>query len=346
MISLSFSHKSRAGLGARPRTVARALVVATLALVATGCVSKVTGNEGNLTFQYPADDSLLDFNKPIAIGAKLDIMVREVGGNNPTVELSGATSDDPKVLAVRSFQGHTFVLEGIGDGSAMIEVTAKTSDGSIVKDSVNMLSRAAEVLKMRHYCTSESLGHYLVDQDIWIPYDLERKNGQSVIGYGYHPITIAPAAALAINQTDKDQVHFRFHTAATPQNASLTSTIDSAKLSVQLHTQGEIDGAIMDGGDAANKAQVALTHFVLIRPTFGGAPICQANADFTAETTTADVCTVTALTAKRTGKDIETGYGWIQITGKKVGKCNFNVSFTKANDGKGLVAPFEVNVIK
>lgn len=320
------------------------LIVGVIGLLASGCVSKVTGNEGNLTFQYPADDSLLDFNKPIAIGAKLDISVRQVGDTNELVELSDASSDAPKVLAINSFQGHSLVLEGVGAGSATIEVTAKQADGSVVTDSVNMLSRAAEVLKMRHYCTSDSLGHYLVDHDVLIPYDLERANGQAVIGYGYHPIKIEPATSLAINEKNKAQVHFWLHTAKTPQNAKITSTIDASALEMQIHVEGEIDGAMMDGGDVANKAVVALTHFVLIRPTIDGAPLCQAHADFTAEATTDDVCTVKALTAKRTGKDVETGYGWVQITGKKVGKCNFNVSFPKANGGKGLIAPFEVTV--
>ena len=45
----------------------------------TSCRSEITGNEGNLEFSYVADDDLLDFNKPLAVGASLDLRVTPAG---------------------------------------------------------------------------------------------------------------------------------------------------------------------------------------------------------------------------------------------------------------------------
>ena len=70
-----------------------------------GCTSKITGNEGNFEFSYPADDRVADFNNPIAVGAYLDLEVRDVGYQQP-VTLSAASTDDESVLMVESFQAH------------------------------------------------------------------------------------------------------------------------------------------------------------------------------------------------------------------------------------------------
>jgi hypothetical protein len=42
-------------------------------LLTVACQSTLTGNEGNFQFSYDADDWITDFNKPIAVGAYLDI---------------------------------------------------------------------------------------------------------------------------------------------------------------------------------------------------------------------------------------------------------------------------------
>ncbi len=82
-----------------------------VALAITGallvsCSSLTTGNEGNLTFAYIADEDLLDFNKPIAVGALLDLRVTEVGSQR-AVEITSVTSGDTSVLEVVSFEGAT-----------------------------------------------------------------------------------------------------------------------------------------------------------------------------------------------------------------------------------------------
>ncbi len=332
----------------RRLALTRALLLCTLAVAAlltSGCVSKITGNEGNLTFQYAADDDLLDFNKAIAIGAKLDLTVRTAGAEE-AVDLTDATTQKPAVLKVAAFSGHTLTVEGVGEGNTLVEVTAKKADGTTVTDSVNMRAAKAEVLKMRHYCTSETTGHYLVNSQALLPFELERKNGESVIGYGYYPVSISPATGATHNTTNKAQVHLWLDTGKTPTVVTLQSDIDATTLKMQLHEESEIDGALLDGGKAAAQAFVGLNHYALVRPTIAGAPVCQANADFEAEATTEETCTVKALKAKRTGADVETGWGWVEIQGKKAGKCNFNVSYPKADGGKGLVVPLEVAILE
>ncbi|HCF56896.1 MAG TPA: hypothetical protein DFS52_02730, partial [Myxococcales bacterium] len=69
----------------------RAAMLVFAAVAIAGCQSMITGNEGNLEFSYRADDEVRDFNKPIAVGAKLDLEVR-TNGTRQTVELLEATT--------------------------------------------------------------------------------------------------------------------------------------------------------------------------------------------------------------------------------------------------------------
>ena len=88
-----------------------------------GCVSRQTGNEGNLEFSYVAEDNINDFNKPIGVGATLPMEVRAAGTRAP-VTLTAAQFADTAVLEVTEFSGINLTAEGKGDGNTLLEVVA------------------------------------------------------------------------------------------------------------------------------------------------------------------------------------------------------------------------------
>ncbi len=51
------------------------LALACLLAVTLGCRSRITGNEGNFQFSYPADDDVVDFFSPHAAGQSAMFMV-------------------------------------------------------------------------------------------------------------------------------------------------------------------------------------------------------------------------------------------------------------------------------
>lgn len=314
------------------------------ALLSSGCVSRLTGNEGNLVFSYAADDDVADFNKPIAVGAKLDISVR-TAGTNELVALQSAIVEDPSVLEVVSASGSAMTLAGKGTGNTLISVSAKQPDGTVVDDSVNLGTRVPERLKLHHYCSNDGAAPYLVGNEVLVPYDLEMTNGQAVIGYGYWPIDMEPASAATLNQTNKAQQHLWLKLGDTPGKLTLNSQIDDTTLELDLVAPGAIDDALLDGGAAAKTAFVGTTHFVLIRPQTGGRTICQANTEMTATTTTPDACDVEALTIERKDDGLVNAWGWVQVKGKQVAKCNITVTYPKAADGAGLERSFELDVV-
>lgn len=313
-----------------------ALVAATL-LFGLACVSSTTGNEGNLEFSYVTDDKVRDFNKPIAAGAQLDIFVAQAGSSKAVTVMSGKT-DKPEVAKVISAGGNQVVVQGVAPGEFKIEVEAQLPDGTNKTDSINMLVRAPEVLKLRHYCTDSWAANYLVDQKVLVGFDMEMTNGQSVIGYGYHPVTIEPATGAILDKNNKDQASLHLQTGSTRQTVTIKSQIDATQMTLGLVLPGDINGASLNSATSPVGGNfVGQKRLMHVRPTVDGTPVCQSVLDMTVTNSTPDVCEV---------KSTKSGsvWGWVEVTGKKVGKCTFTCTFPQGDGGKGVSQLFSTDV--
>jgi len=328
------------------RPILTMLVIGALSALAA-CQSSLTGKEGNLTFYYPTDDEL-DFNKPIAIGAKLDLTVKTAGLPKAAVELTAVKSSNPQVLAAGPFLGGVFTLEGKGSGSAQITVTAKKSDGTTVSDSIDMMARKPDKIEVYHSCAAGAAdAFYLVDKKIFLPYDFKMANGQSVIGYGYHALSVAPAAALVQDQIAKAQWAYLYQTQKLPGDVTVTSQLEPTRSwTLRLVDEGAIDGGKLDAlTNKTIEVLAGLPAYVLARPTIGGKPLCQPDTTFSAVSKTPEVCTVAPSAAKaQANKELVEAWSWLTITGKQVGVCQLEVTWPKANKGQGLTVPLKVNV--
>lgn len=321
--------------------MSRKLFAAAVCLTCAACISRVTGNEGNLAFSYVADDRVGDFNKPIAVGGRLDLTVEEAG-RLKQVPVVSATSGTPDTLTVVGFTGSVVTVEGKAPGSALLEVEA-TVAGQNLPDSVNLLVAQPEVLKLRHLCTESRTGLYFVDQDVHIPFDMSKANGQPVIGYGVHPVTVEPADALTLDATTKDQATLHFKTRATPGEATIRSTVDDTTLDVTLVTEAQIDGGKIFAGEA-DAVQAGHKAFRLVWPTVGGQQVCQPKLQVEVVGATPDVCAVSAAQTAREDDATGTTWGWVEIDAQKAGTCSFDVTWPGGNDGAGATERFDLVV--
>lgn len=312
----------------------------TVGLIASlGCVSSTTGKEGNLEFSYSADDDFANFNKPIAVGAKLDLRVYKAGTEgNRDATVEAASSSDDGVLAIGERSGNTVTLLAKGAGSAEISVTALlAATNESVTDAVDMMARVPEIHNMSHACLSpqEREGYYLIGQDIYIPHDFKLKDGQNVIGYGYFPVVIEPAQALTLKTNHRDQIFLHMTTGATATQATVTSELDGTKLTLNLVEEAQIDSAVLSGLE--NSVTVNQQQLAYALPAIGQKPICQAQSEYSIETLTPEVCEVTKA-ANISEEQQRRQSGWIVIKGKSVGDCDFKVTYPKGNNGQGLSA--------
>jgi hypothetical protein len=329
-----------------PHTRLILIALTVVGVSSLACTSTQTGKAGELEFTYVTDDDVRDFNKAIAVGARLDLEVRE-SGNQPYAErqvtLNEATSSDEGVFEIVNVSGDRFTIEGVGVGTAELRVDATTVDsGEGLIDAVDMRTAVPEVLKLQHSCGDNPagrVGKYLVDQVVLIPFEMELSDGQPVIGYGYYPVTHEPAAALEPVPDTKAQAFIHYTTAETPQQVTLTSDIDSATLTLDLVDPGDIDGATLTVSPTLREGRTELFY---VLPTVGADPVCQANTPVAFEVTTPDVCSVREASAPVTEEARQ--YGWFSITGIAEGQCLINVSYAAGAAGAGSTTEISVGV--
>lgn len=311
-----------------------------LALLAlTACASRITGNEGNLEFSYLADDDVIDFNKPIAVGASLDITVATAGDHLP-VTLTAATSDDEAVLAVAAFEATTVTVTGVADGGALLSVEADSADGTSLPDSINLLVRTPEVLKLWHTCTgTDGTAVYLSGSTVYVPFDLEMSNGQSVIGYGYYPVTTTGTAAV-LDVPASDQTWMVFDT-ATPGTVTLDSDLDDAALTLQVFDASSLNGVAEPIAFVAEDIDVGDVNAFYVHPKVNDVTVCQADTPKEVVSDTPDICDVRV---RDSADDDLREWGWFEVEGIAAGVCEYTVTFTAGNAGSGASAQFSYEI--
>ncbi len=317
------------------------LIISSILLTTLGfaCKSRLTGNEGNLEFSYQADDRVNDFNKPLAIGAMLDVEVATVGSRK-AVALSAVDTDAGSGLEVVEFSGNKFTLKATAEGNGLVKVT--TDDG--LGDSVNMLARAPEVQKLSHSCVTTENARYLKDNRVLIPYELERANGQPVIGYGYYPVTFSGDAQLRRDESVKAQQFLHLFTGDVAGAAQIDSDIDDTSINVTVVDPADIDGVELVLG-TGQETDAGETDLYYVLPTIGGDRVCQANTPKSVASLTPDVCSVEDREPPQAEADEKVHeWGWFAVTGLTEGSCEVEVTYTLGAAGAGAKGSVMINI--
>jgi hypothetical protein len=318
----------------------RLALVAVAVLGGVACESTVTGNEGNFQFSYPADDRVFDFNKPIAIGARLDVSVRDAGDRG-AVTLDDARSDDDAILMVESFADDTFTLLATGDGSAGITVAGTASNGEQQTDTVNMLARTPEVHMLRHTCTDTSTAAYLAGQQVYVPFEYTMADGQPVIGYGYYPVTPS-STALTFDATFQGNQYMRFDTAQAG-NVTLASDITDAALELRIVESASITGVQEPIAFVVEDIDVGDVNPFYVRPMVDDTVVCQARTPYTVTSDSPEICAVRVADPVGTpenASDFANELAWFDVEGLAAGSCAYTVTFPEGADGAGVSASF------
>ncbi|MCP4809141.1 MAG: hypothetical protein GY913_13000 [Proteobacteria bacterium] len=307
-------------------------------LLATGCQSTLTGNEGNFRFSYMADDWVNDFNKPVAVGASLDIEVRGVGSNTP-VTLSSAAYDDAAVLEVTSFDGMDIIVTGTGDGLALLEGEGEL-DGETLTDSVNMQAAVPEVLMLAHACSTANEAAYILDRDVVVAFEMQMENTQPVIGYGYYPVELDSTSA-AVEHDSTSQIWISVNTGDVEESITMSSTIDDTTLTMELAEEGRIDGVEEPTAWVVEDIDVGDTNAFFIRPMIGELVVCQSDVLMTVASDTPETCAVHEHDPEGDGEN-ETG--WFAVEGVGAGTCLYTVTYASGAEGEGVSEQFSYTI--
>jgi hypothetical protein len=311
-----------------------------------GCVSRQTGNEGNLEFSYVAEDNINDFNKPVGVGATLAMEVRTAGTRQP-VTLTAAQFDDTAILEVTEFSGINLTAEGKGDGNALLEVVATLASGDSVTDSVNMSAATPEVLFLKHTCANadDPTAAYLTGSRALVRFEMSLENNRPVIGKGLYPFTSSDPV-FALNISESGQQYAAFDVGATAGTATISSDVDDTTLDVQVVTEAQIDGITEPIAFVLEDIDAGDTNDFYVLPKVGEETVCQANVTKTVVSDTPEFCTIQdgneAPDAQR--GDDQHEFGWFKVTGVAEGECLYTVTYPGGNDGAGVSQQFSFNI--
>ncbi len=190
-----------------PRTVALALALSTSLTIACGDGrASQEGELGELTFTFPVADGQEDFNRPIALGARLRLRVE--GKDREAVDrIASATVTPETVLSAQRSQTRAdeLVLTAREQGEATMEVEAVlTGESSPRTDRVSFRVRPISASSLEHNCTRSPAAAYLTNQPITLGFARFDADGRRMIGEGACEVTVSPDAGLERTRCDED----------------------------------------------------------------------------------------------------------------------------------------------
>jgi len=334
--------------------VTRSLAAITLAVVAafgvTGCFAKSTAYNGKFTFAYASGLDVENFVKPIAPGAKLDV-VAFANGTEDKLTINKATSSKPGVVAITSVDENKVVLRGVTPGVSDIEITTIDARGNTLVDHMFFHVDKPAAHKLEHACTEEADATYVQGDQAVVFHQLATADGRPVIGYDYAPIRVQPASALELLPPRQGASGYAFKTTKKAARITVKSTVDDSSVNMRVIGREDIKQATLSSGSRVLERG---SIWVFARTTYGDAALCSQNSKTLAKSLTPDICSVTAKLddddneddATRSDDDEKDSNRWqvAVVKGLKFGICKYEVTLPELDGGKGIRLTGEAKV--
>ena len=314
------------------RALARALLAA-LCVCLSGCYSKATGYHGKFTFAYASGVEFENFVKPVAPGAKLEV-VAFANGTEDKLVITGAKSSRPGVLAIESVGERSLVLEAGEPGVSDVEITARDQAGNTLVDTMFLHVATPKVHAIEHACTEGRDAIYVKGERVDIFHGLATSDGRHVIGYAYVPLRIEPAAALQLIAQPQGASAYTFRALSTNPRITVRSTVDDGALTLRVVERGELKDVTLECSDDCRVFE-GEARYVVAHVRLGQTPVCSQNALTKARSLTPEICSVTAKLEDDDGTDTNREQLAL-VTGLKFGVCKYEVTLPELDGGRGV----------
>lgn len=316
-----------AGMG----TLDDVAVVVLLGAGLVGCYSKATAYDGKLTFAYASGLSVDNFVKPIAPGAKLDVVAFANGTENK-LEIVEARSSRPGVVKIEAVAGRTLTLRGVTPGTADIEIKARDAAGQLLVDKMFFHVGKPATHRLRHTCTDKSEAAYVRGEDIDILHTMATTDKRPIIGYGWVPMKVAPASALELVADPQGGGFYRYRAAQTHPKLTLRSEVDGTELSMRVVDRGELRDAALD---VTERMLVGGYGYAVATVSVGEVALCHQTSLTRARSLTPTTCQVTARLDDDPAD--ENREQLAEIHALAFGECRYEVTLPELDGGRGVV---------
>jgi hypothetical protein len=314
-------------MSSHPTTLATGLALSTLFLLACGDGRAAQEGElGNLTFTFPVADGQEDFDRPIALGARLRLRVEGREGEDANVErIEAATVDPETVLSAQRSQVRPdeLILTAREQGTATVTVDAALSGVSAARtDRVSFRVRPVSSISLEHQCTQSRAAAYLTNQPITLGYarfDAERRR---MIGEGACEVDVTPEAG--IDRTRCDEATLEVPPIADPGPYVVGSSRSARNGSLNRLDLNIVDPQILDFDPIQETLEEGRSREVELLPRTPDWDVCTP-LEFQVFILTPDVCR-----GDDTNSDRFTVFrdedNRIDLRGLRAGTCEFEVS--------------------
>jgi hypothetical protein len=318
----------------RSRLVCSALLVALSALL-SGCYSKATGYHGKFTFAYAASVEFENFVKPIAPGAKLEVLAFANGTENDLV-ITAAKSLRPSVFTVESVGERSVVIKGVEPGVADLEIVARDAAGNTLVDRMFLHVAKPAVHGLEHGCTEDKEAVYVAGETLNIFHRLATSDGRPVIGSGYAPLRIDPEAALELIDQPQAAGYYTFRARHPSPTLSIRSTVDDGALTLRVVDRAELKEAAIECGDDCRTLEGG-GRYIFARVRLGETAVCSQTALTKARSLTPETCSVTANLDEDDDDASDSNRAQRAILrGLKFGICDFEMTLPELDGGRGV----------
>lgn len=297
-----------------------------------GCHSTITGYNGKFTIAYESSVDVTNFVKPIAPGAKLDV-IAFVNGTDDELAIVKATSSKPSVISIDGVRAGKVTLFGREPGVAEIEISVRDSAGKTVTD--KMFFHVAKPAKhgLEHACTDEAAATYVAGEPIDLYHGMATEDKRAIVGTGYAPMTVAPASALKLVAQPQAFNLYRFKSSGPAEKITVTSAVDGKVLTMRIVDRKELTQARLSSPTHIIERQ---TQYAVVNVRHGDAALCHQRALTQAKSLTPEICKVSARLDEE-GMAESNRAQLAVIEGLKFGICEYEVTLPELAQGKGIV---------
>jgi hypothetical protein len=224
-------------------------------ILAAGCDTTMTGNSGTLELSYTHGGLFESVSNPIGAGLMADVVIREIGSEDPLL-IDSAASSDETILTVSGLDGSRMDLLAGGAGVASLSVDAQgLSDAfDITVEDIASVSYGTIV-----YGQEDNV--IAAGASLWVPRTAYGESGSSLTGYGLPMPEITPIdSAVGIEDGAIGSTKVQF---SVPGEVQLSDGVGEAT------TYTVIDGAdvswsVEDGVSEENPMSIGETPLVLL----------------------------------------------------------------------------------
>lgn len=310
------------------RTLTAALVLSSSLSMACadGCGdgrASQEGELGELTFTFPVADGQEDFDRPIALGARLRLRVEGLEGES-VERVAAATVTPEEVLSAQRSQarGDELVLTARAQGEASLEVEAVLAGESTPRaDRVSLRVRPISSSSLEHACTRSPAAAYLTNQPITLDYARFDADGRRMIGEGACEVTVTPDAGL--DRTRCDEAALDVPPISDPGPYVVSSSRRAANGSVNRLDVNVVSPELLDFAPIEGSLREGRSDELELLPQTPDWDICTP-LEFEVFILTPDVCV-----ADDTSADLFTVYrdenNRVDMRGRNPGTCRFEV---------------------